>query len=136
MDRINVGIIFINNQGEILLQLRDEKDQRYPNCWGFFGGRIEEGEIPERALKRELYEELKIKVKFYCFFKKYDLVDTQGNIQEYFYIVPLDTAVEDLKKNLGEGKDLKYFSLEKIRDLNTPDYEKPVFDDLSNLKLK
>lgn len=133
MEREQVGIIFRNSKGEILLQHRDKKAPRYPNCWGFFGGRIEEGENQEIALKREVEEELKIKIESYYFFKKYDLRDDQGDIREYFYIAPLNTAIEDLKKNLREGKDLKYFSLGKIKELNTPDYEKPVFDDLSNI---
>ena len=136
MERKGVGVIFRNNKGEILLQLRDEKAPRYPNCWAFFGGGIEEGETPEAALKREIEEELKIKVKHYSFFKKYDLVDIQGDIEGYYFIIPLNASPEDLKKNLKEGKDLNYFSPEKIKELNTPDYEEQVFNDLSNLKLK
>ena len=129
MEREHVGIIFRNSKGEILLQHRDEKVARYPNCWGFFGGKIEKGETPETALRREIEEELGIKLESFQFFKKYDLKDIQGDLREYFYIASLNTVVEDLKKNLKEGKDLKYFSLEEIKELNTPDYEKPVFDD-------
>ena len=77
---------------------------------------------------------MQIKVKDYKFFKKYNLVEGQDNNEEYFFIVPLNVSAEYLRKNLREGKDLRYFSPEKIKELNTPDYEKPIFNDLSNLK--
>ena len=41
------------------MQLRDDKPGfEYPNCWGTFGGQIEEGETPQEALVREIREEL------------------------------------------------------------------------------
>ena len=41
------------------MQLRDDKPGfEYPNCWGTFGGQIEEGETPQEALIREIREEL------------------------------------------------------------------------------
>ena len=49
----------ICENGQYLLQLRDDKASiPYPNCWSFFGGEIETGEIPWQALQRELMEEI------------------------------------------------------------------------------
>jgi 8-oxo-dGTP diphosphatase len=57
--RPQCGLIIENAWGEILLQLRDDKPGLvYPNCWGTFGGQIEEGETPQEALIREIREEL------------------------------------------------------------------------------
>jgi 8-oxo-dGTP pyrophosphatase MutT (NUDIX family) len=57
--RPQCGLIIENAKGEILLQLRDDKPGlEYPNCWGTFGGQIEEGETPQEALIREIKEEL------------------------------------------------------------------------------
>jgi 8-oxo-dGTP diphosphatase len=57
--RPQCGLIIENAKGEILLQLRDDKPGfEYPNCWGTFGGQIEEGETPQEALIREIREEL------------------------------------------------------------------------------
>ena len=53
------GLLIENGRGEVLLQLRDDKPAiAYPNCWGTFGGQIEEGELPEAASMREIEEEM------------------------------------------------------------------------------
>jgi 2-amino-4-hydroxy-6-hydroxymethyldihydropteridine diphosphokinase len=57
--RPQCGLLIENSRGEVLLQLRDDKPSiPYPNCWGTFGGQIEEGELPEAAMMREIEEEL------------------------------------------------------------------------------
>jgi 2-amino-4-hydroxy-6-hydroxymethyldihydropteridine diphosphokinase len=57
--RPQCGLLIENGRGEVLLQLRDDKQSiPYPNCWGTFGGQIEEGELPEAAIMREIEEEL------------------------------------------------------------------------------
>ncbi len=57
--RPQCGLLIENGRGEVLLQLRDNKPEiPYPNCWGTFGGQIEEGELPEAAIMREIEEEL------------------------------------------------------------------------------
>ncbi|MEM9054156.1 MAG: 8-oxo-dGTP diphosphatase MutT [Pseudomonadota bacterium] len=50
-----------NEAGEILLAQRP-KGKAMAGLWEFPGGKIEPGETPERALVRELEEELQIKV--------------------------------------------------------------------------
>lgn len=61
MKRIKVvGAIIIENGKILCAQRGDEK--ALPNLWEFPGGKIETGETPIEALKRELKEELKIKV--------------------------------------------------------------------------
>lgn len=57
--RPQCGLLIENCRGEVLLQLRDNKPEiPYPNCWGTFGGQIEEGELPDAAIMREIEEEL------------------------------------------------------------------------------
>lgn len=58
------GLLIENGKGEILLQLRDNNPALpYPNCWGTFGGQIEDGETPEQAIIREIKEELDYNLK-------------------------------------------------------------------------
>jgi len=58
-NRPQCGLLIENGRGEVLLQLRDDKPTiAYPNCWGTFGGQLEEGELPEAAIMREIEEEL------------------------------------------------------------------------------
>jgi 8-oxo-dGTP diphosphatase len=132
--RSQVIIILRDNLGRILLQLRDEKPQRYPNYWAFFGGGIEENETPERALKREIKEELGIdNIEEYSFFKKYELEDEKGSVEEYVFISPVRVSISELKLELGEGRGLAFFSCEEIKKLKVPDFERIIFEDLCNL---
>jgi len=50
-----------NNRGEILIAKRPD-DKHQGGLWEFPGGKVEQGEMAEQALQRELYEEVGITV--------------------------------------------------------------------------
>ena len=54
-----VAAVLSDEGGRVLMQQRPEGKQ-HGGLWEFPGGKIEEGETPERALARELMEELGI----------------------------------------------------------------------------
>lgn len=56
-----VAAALTNESGEILLQKRPE-GRHMAGLWEFPGGKVEQGELPESALIRELREELCIDV--------------------------------------------------------------------------
>ncbi|WP_025149664.1 (deoxy)nucleoside triphosphate pyrophosphohydrolase [Bacillus sp. H1a] len=52
-----VGAVIFNEKNEILCALRSPA-MSLPNYWEFPGGKINEGEMPQEALVREIKEEL------------------------------------------------------------------------------
>ena len=62
---IVVAAALIDGDGRILVQQRPQ-GKAMAGLWEFPGGKVEEGELPEDALIRELHEELGIDVQQAC----------------------------------------------------------------------
>ncbi|MDR0950669.1 MAG: (deoxy)nucleoside triphosphate pyrophosphohydrolase [Candidatus Ancillula sp.] len=61
---INVaGAVIVNKDGKILCAQRGDINRELAGMWEFAGGKIEAGETPEQACKREIQEELKIEIE-------------------------------------------------------------------------
>ena len=108
---IGTGIILLNRNNEVLLLLRDDKiDIPFPNMWDIPGGRVEESETPEEAIRREMMEEMSIKdLGEIQLFK----IITSENITDYIFWKRLD--LNPAKIDLQEGQRIEYFNFERIR---------------------
>lgn len=53
-----VALALLHREGRWFLQRRDSASAHLPGLWEFPGGKAEDGEGPEAALRRELREEL------------------------------------------------------------------------------
>jgi 8-oxo-dGTP diphosphatase len=125
---IGAGIILLNSKNEILLLLRDNKpDIPFPNMWDIPGGKIENNESPEEAVRREIEEEMEIddlgKIKLFNIF-------TSENITEYVFWKKINLMPEKIK--LQEGQKIKYFSREQIKDIKLAFNYNEVLDDFFN----
>ncbi|MCX5806546.1 MAG: NUDIX domain-containing protein [Proteobacteria bacterium] len=111
-DRPQCGLLIENKEGKVLLQLRDNKpDIPYPNCWGTFGGQIEEKETPEEAIVREIREELEYKLSNQKYFGNFPF----DGYNIYMYrIIDHDLKLNDI--TVKEGQEGRFFSLEEIQN--------------------
>ncbi|MGQ9643519.1 MAG: NUDIX hydrolase, partial [Ignavibacterium sp.] len=107
------GIIIINSNNKILLLLRDDVPNiPFPNKWDIPGGRIEEGETPDIAVRREMKEELGLdnlnEIKLFRIYKNENLTD-------FIFWKRLDLNTNEI--TLNEGQKIQYFSLDEIRKM-------------------
>jgi 8-oxo-dGTP diphosphatase len=110
------SIIFLNRENKVLLLLRDNKKEiPFPNCWDIPGGRVEEGETPEDAIKREMLEELELELHDPALFKVYEL----GDRIEHSFWQRADFGISKIP--LHEGQRLRWFTQEEI--IRMPDDE-------------
>ena len=105
------GIFLYNKEKKILLQHRDDDAPVEPSKWGVFGGGMEKGETPLEAVKRECFEEL-----------GYNLKDPkliyEGIYKECYIYLYIEAYNPAKKLILGEGQDMRWFSLEEAKKLN------------------
>jgi 8-oxo-dGTP diphosphatase len=126
------AIIFENDKGEILLYMRDNKPGiPFPRHWDLFGGHVERGETPEKALVREVKEELNFDLKEYKFFKEYKCFDGDAypNIK-YIYYGKFNVPVEEII--LLEGESPRYFTREEIPDVKFANILKRIVSEFIN----
>lgn len=126
--RSSAGVILLNKEKNFLLQLRDNKTKRFPNYWAFFGGKIEKGESPQKAAKRELKEELGITLNKFKFAGKYK--SNQRKEMQFIFTAQLAYNFKKLKKQQKEGLGLKIFSFKKVNISKVPRFEKTILKDL------
>jgi 8-oxo-dGTP diphosphatase len=82
---VAVGIIL---KGGHVLTCQRKRDAKYPLKWEFPGGKLEEGELPEHALRRELREELAIHASVEReFFRKEWTYSDNGSFRVMYYII-------------------------------------------------
>ena len=105
MKRKGTSIIFVNEQKQILLFLRDDKPGLpYRNMWDIPGGHVEDGETPEQCIVREMKEEMDLTLKQYELFSVMEFDDRI----EYTFWTKVNFDIE--KITLHEGQQLKWFT--------------------------
>ena len=115
--RVRVAALIRNNRGEILLIQQSKKNSQY---WLLPGGGIEFGETSEKALKRELKEELDLDVKSFEFALLNESIDPEGG-RHLIQLVFLVKTGSGLPKLSGKEKALTgfgYFPLSAIGEMD------------------
>jgi 8-oxo-dGTP diphosphatase len=123
----SVAILIINQKGEVLQMLRDDKlTIKYPNTWVSIGGRVEEAEIYKEVIIREVYEELEIELDSVELFKIYKWPEKT----EAVFVTHLDFDPNTI--NLHEDQRIEFFTKEKLSDLDLGFHGKEILNDFFN----
>lgn len=117
----DVALIIFYKDDKILIQ--DRRDMsKLGEEWGFFGGRIEQGESPEQAVVRETKEELTYDLKEFIFIKQSRHSHENWTFTVYAFAAPLPPLSSFVQK---EGQGMKLVTETEALKLkwNPPDYD-------------
>ncbi len=119
-DLRTVSAFLYNAEGKVIAQLRDDKPGlMFPGKWSTLGGRIEAGETPDEAMRRELIEEIEICPPL-TFWKKFDHSFSSGgrhyDAEIYAYVGRIEQKIEDIP--LHEGQRVAFLNAEDIERLS------------------
>ena len=99
-------MVILHRDGRALLQLRDSAPGVYAGGqWGIFGGHLEPGEAPEAAARREIEEELNLRLPDG---EPLPLVvhRTDAGRERFVYAALLTVALDRLSLREGQGMGL------------------------------
>jgi mutator protein MutT len=113
-------VCLVDRQGRILMQHRDANAKTSPNQWGLPGGKIEPGETPDAAARREVLEETGLAVPLveHLWTGTRPSVSTpDGLVEMHVFCAPTEASQDDVV--LGEGQAMLFLSPEDAlaRDL-------------------
>jgi len=104
-----------NSKGEFLLQQRSKNKNFLPLGWDIHMGHVMAGETSESAIKREIYEEIGVKVHHVSFYKRM-VWDKYNHIIDV-YVLEADIDLSKLVLEKSEVEDVKYVSKNEMIDL-------------------
>ena len=108
------GVLIFNKKGEVLLKKRSKNSKNEIGKWEKPGGAIEYGEKSEKAMKREIKEEVSLNVKIWGILPHSDhMVDGQHWLALNYLA---DAVNEKSMKNMEPEKadEIRWFDLKKL----------------------
>ncbi|MEV6928050.1 NUDIX hydrolase [Dactylosporangium sp. NPDC051485] len=116
-----VAVVFlVDPQGRILMQHRDRHAKVSPNQWAFPGGKIEDGESPQEAARREVLEETGLHagaLRPFTVATRQSVTTVEGEVEMHAFYGPTDATQDDVV--LGEGQAMVFLTPDEAlaRDL-------------------
>ena len=104
-----VSCWILNENGEILMQMRSPNIKRNPNKWAKTGG-----QVADQAIKREVKEELGIDIKNSQMNCVNIFKDIDGKRFCYNYIFNVNYKIDEYVLQKEEVADVKYFTIEEL----------------------
>ena len=123
MIKVVCGIIFKDDK---VLLTRRKKEKALGGYWEFAGGKVEDGESDEYALKREIKEELDLEI--------YDLNYCSENIHHYdqfsIHIVAYKCKTKSDPVKLIDRDKYEWVSVSDLSAYNIAEADLPLIDSL------
>lgn len=123
----HVSAWIMNYKGQVLLQQRSLEKKKNPGKWSKTGGHVDAGETCEEAIRREVYEEIGLKVNNNEV-ENIEIFKSANPDEHYFsygYIFFTGLNEEEFKLQKEEVNAVRYYNieeLEEIRNRNDKDY--------------
>jgi 8-oxo-dGTP diphosphatase len=115
-----VAVVFlVDPQGRVLMQHRDQHAKVSPNQWAMPGGKIEEGESPEEAARREVWEETGLDagaIVAYSTRTRPSVITVDGLVEMHVFSGPTEATQDDVV--LGEGQAMVFLTPDEILALD------------------
>lgn len=92
-----VAAIIHDSEGHIFATQRGYGD--FKDCWEFPGGKMEAGETPEEALKREIWEELETRIVVERFVMTVEWDYPQFHLTMHCYLCHVESGYLELKEH-------------------------------------
>ncbi|EKX35807.1 hypothetical protein GUITHDRAFT_146264 [Guillardia theta CCMP2712] len=118
-----VGAVVLRGDEVFMAKRQSSKD--YGGMWEFPGGKVEEGEDDQTALKREMQEEFSVDLRVGDFLASGD----DGRIELFCYLAEmLGDPV------LSEHEECRWVGLADLQDLEVPPADKPAISRLQKMQ--
>ena len=125
---IEVVAVILQANGKVLIGKRMKGDSN-AGKWEFPGGKIRPNENPEKALTREIKEELGIDVDHFIFFEQVQFDYPNYSVNIRFYLSRLE---EELDFVLDAHDELAWISPEQINEYDFLEANRNVLQKLLN----
>jgi len=117
------AVVMVDVEGRILIAQRPE-GKNMAGLWEFPGGKIEKGETPERALIRELKEELNIDTTESCLAA---FTFASHTYDDFHLLMPVYLCRKwDGTLLPREGQNLKWVKIDELKDYPMPPADEPL----------
>lgn len=126
-------VILVNSEGKILLQHRCKKAEILADYWGFFGGKIEDKETADEAVKREAFEELSIYLQNPKLVHIQDLVSKKFSdaVFKGLKYIFIEYWNDEQRLELNDGQKMEWVDINEAKQKKIASHDLQVLEEIA-----